>query len=418
MTRLTSTPTANNLSETSSPALPNRLPTSHRLPTVTRDGVKLGNSAARGRERRGATTVLGLFLASSLVIIMAMTLDLGNISVSRSELRRSADAAALAACWQLFDSRVAGVGNSQTQFAVEDAAEMLAAFNRIADQSPMLARGSEDVQLGYWDPTAPNSFDTTGSAQFNAVKVTLRREQAINGEVPLFFSQALGRDSQALRAESTAAMFQNIKGFYLPPNSESSLDLLPIALDLQTWQAVCASATEDKFALVNGNLVSGCDGFFECNLYPQGTGSPGNRGTVDIGGSNNSTADISRQVLSGISDQDLLDFGRPLELDATGRILLNGDTGISAGIKDELASIIGEKRIIPIFESVSGNGNNAMYSIVAFEGVRILEVKLTGPMKKKRVIIQPAPMLARGGVIDNSGQVTSQYLYTPVMLVK
>ena len=44
---------------------------------------------------------------------------------------------------------------------------------------------------------------------------------------------------------------------------------------------------------------------------------------------------------------------------AGGKLYLNGDTGISAGVKDELASIKGQPRIIPIFSTVSGNGNNA-----------------------------------------------------------
>ena len=55
-----------------------------------------------------------------------------------------------------------------------------------------------------------------------------------------------------------------------------------------------------------------------------------------------------------------------------------GDTGISAGVKDELASIIGQTRIIPVFSSVSGNGNNATYVIVRWVGVRVMAVKLTG----------------------------------------
>jgi len=47
-------------------------------------------------------------------------------------------------------------------------------------------------------------------------------------------------------------------------------------------------------------------------------------------------------------------------------------------VKDELASIVGKPRIIPIFDSVSGPGNNASYEIVAFAVVRIMDVKLTG----------------------------------------
>ena len=105
-----------------------------------------------------------------------------------------------------------------------------------------------------------------------------------------------------------------------------------------------------------------------------------------------------------------------VKLDENGELELNGDTGISAGVKDELESIKGEPRIIPIFRTVTGPGNNAQYTIVCFAGVRILEVKLTGKMSSKRVIIQPAPMVAKGG-IAGSGQ-TSQFVYSPVWLVR
>src|SRR5690606_12049527 len=114
----------------------------------------------------------------------------------------------------------------------------------------------------------------------------------------------------------------------------------------------------------NETISAGSDGVLEVNLFPQGTGSPGNRGTVDIGSSNNSTADIARQIVHGISAQDLAHHGGRLEFDEDGELELNGDTGISAGVKDELASIRGEPRLIPIFSKVVGPGNNAQYTIV------------------------------------------------------
>ncbi len=153
------------------------------------------------------------------------------------------------------------------------------------------------------------------------------------------------------------------------------------------------------------------------NLYPQGTGSPGNRGTVDIGGCNNSTADIARQILHGISAADLSELDKPLAFDANGELTLNGDTGISAGVKDELASIIGQTRIIPIFSSVSGNGNNAVYKIVKWAGVRILDVRLTGAMSKKMVMVQPAPILSRNVIVGSTSGASSN-VFSPVMLVR
>jgi hypothetical protein len=66
---------------------------------------------------------------------------------------------------------------------------------------------------------------------------------------------------------------------------------------------------------------------------------------------------------------------------------------------------------------VNGPGNNAQYTIVKFVGVRLLNVKLTGSMSSKRVIIQPANVIARGG-IPSPDPGKSYFLYSPVWLVR
>lgn len=364
--------------------------------------------------RRGAALVLGLFLIVSLVTLLAVTLDFAHIHVAETELQRTADASAMAACWEMFDQSLAGVNSGQTKIAAKQAANSVAYANQIGDESPQFA--SDDVELGAYG--VDRSWDGSGSGTLNAVRVTLRRQEAMNGELPLFFGALTGRDSLSLHTTATAAMHRAISGFNAPTGADEGLEILPLALDLPSWLDAVAGDTSDNYAYANGTVTSGSDGVSETNLYPKGTGAPGNRGTVDIGGSNNSTADLSRQILHGISKQDFVDLGKPLEFDEHGELLLNGDTGISAGIKDELASLIGKVRIIPIYTSVAGNGNNAMFTIVRFEGVRILDVKLTGSKNDKRVIIQPAPAIARGAKIDYSGTNSSTHVYTPVMLVE
>ena len=74
-------------------------------------------------------------------------------------------------------------------------------------------------------------------------------------------------------------------------------------------------------------IESGQDGVLEVNLSPQGTGAPGNRGTVDIGSGNNSTADIARPSCHGVSHDDLACHGGELKLDGNNGLILNGDTG-------------------------------------------------------------------------------------------
>ncbi len=368
-----------------------------------------------GRSRQGAAVVLGVVLTLSLVTLMAFTMDYGNIYVAQSELRRSADSAAMAACWEMFDHQEADHTTSVSEDAVRESANATAYFNTVGRDA--LQFSVSDVELGYYDITQPSDFDAGSSIQ-NAVRVTLRRQTGANGELPLFFGSLTGRDSQALTTTATAAMLSTVEGFYSPSITDYNIEMLPIALDLPSWLQAVANATDDDYAYSNGTVSRGSDGLFETNLYPKGTGLPGNRGTVDIGGDNNSTQDLARQVLYGISEQDYLDFGRPLRLDENGELDLNGDTGISAGIKDELASLIGKKRIIPIYDAASGEGDNSTFTVVRFEGVRILDVKLTGKKENKRVIIQPAKVLARGGIIDTTGTHTSSHLVTPVMLVQ
>ena len=364
-------------------------------------------------DRKGSTLVLGLLLSVGLIGLTAISMDLGYIRVAQTELRRTADAAAMAGCWELFDQYRSTGGDQCSHEMIYSVCNEIAQQNKVGPD--YISLGSNDLQIGRFQ--SDGTWSQGPEITANAVRVVLRRDSTINGELPLFFGILTGRNTQQLSISATAAMYCSIGGFYLP-NSEDSLNILPIALDLDTWNAAIDGQTSDQYQFSNGTVQQGSDGAFEANLYPQGTGSPGNRGTVDIGSANNSTNDIARQVLHGVSRQDLLDLGQPLEFDENGVLELNGDTGISAGIKDELASIIGKVRIIPIYSAVSGNGNNAMFMIVRWEGVRILDVKLTGRKNNKRLIVQPQKVLARNAMIDQTQSQESSHLFTPVLLVE
>jgi hypothetical protein len=198
------------------------------------------------------------------------------------------------------------------------------------------------------------------------------------------------------------------------------LGVLPFSLDDESWSLMLAGTGTDDWTWnsATSQIEAGPDGILELDLYPQGTGSPGNRGTVDVGSNNNSTADIARQILNGVTPQDLEYHGGSLEFDSNGELFLNGDTGISAGIKDELLAIKGKPRVIPVFTQVTGNGNNAQYTIVRFVGIRICEVQLTGSVSSKRVIVQPAQVVAKGGIPSTGSTTTSYYVYSPTWLVR
>ena len=374
----------------------------------------------RSRRRKGNILVLSVFLMILMMAMVAFAVDIGYLCVVRNELQRSADAAADAACWDLINSSgPAGTTNYTTMtVSAKATATQFASLNQVMKHSPTL--GANDVEVGYIanprDPSSP--FLTDSVLAPNAVRVKILQNGEQNGSVPLFFGKVLGMNHVSAQAEATAAVLNSFVGFKAPSDG-SNLGILPFALDEDTWNDVMNGGGTDDYTYntETGAVTTGHDGIKEINLYPQGTGSPGNRGTVDIGSSNNSTADITRQINSGISASDLAHMGGKIQFDSNGKLYLNGDTGISAAVKDDLAAIVGKPRIIPIFRSVSGPGNNATYTIVKFVGIRINYVKLTGSMSNKQVIIQPAICTVKGGIPSTAG-VTSDFVYSPVWICR
>jgi Flp pilus assembly protein TadG len=382
------------------------------------------NYVRPARQRRGAISVLAAFMSVMVLAMVAFAVDVGYVLSSKQELQRTADAAAMAACWEYAKGLSQGKPPSEAMTQGRAAAVSYSSSNKVANLNPAINQnvsnlGDGDLVFGHMsDLYNPNSALVTATPNlYNAVRLKVRRDSTLNGETPYFFARIFGLTGQGLDAEATAGYVRNISGFQAPANG-GNIDVLPYALDWDTWTALLAGNATDQWTYNSATktVTAGADGVKEVNLFPQGTGSPGNRGTVDIGGSNNSTSDIARQIVYGVSPSDLAHHGGKLEFDENGELELNGDTGISAGVKDELASIKGKPRLIPIFSQVVGPGNNAQYTIVHWAGIRIMEVKLTGSMNQKRVIVQPCPMVVQGSIPSSTN--TSSYAYTPVVLVK
>ncbi len=349
------------------------------------------------RRRRGNIVVFSAFLMVMMIAMIAFAVDLGYLVSARTELQRSADAAALAGTLDLVN-RFNGTTATQRVATSRTATSTYAGYNTVTGGTPSIDT-SLDVQVGYVpDPAtlatrSPEDLtstetDTSRVDYFNTVLVKVRKSATWNGRVPYFFARVWGlNEAPDTYTVATAA---------LPPPGPS--DVLPFALDKETWDDLMANPGNwpDQFHIQGNTVSSGTDGVHEVDLYPEGTGAPGNRGTVDFGSAGNNTNDIKRQIVSGVSAQDLTYLPEgAIKLNSSGVLVVNGDTGMSSGFKSSLDSIIGLPRVIPIYTTVTGNGNNAMYTIVGFAGVRVLEVKLTG--NPKYVKIQPTgtPMMSQ-----------------------
>lgn len=383
-------------------------------------------NAVDRKRRRGSVLVLA---AVVLVVIFAMTafaVDLGYLSMTKTQLQSGADSAALAAAMELTPGLgIAPTLNSTQVMSVSNsAATALAGLHRNGDRSSTYVDPSRDIRYGQctWDSQAGKWINTYGVAPYNLVEVTLRRDQSgsLHGDnrLPLLFGKTMGVNDAGLNEVAAAALLPGV-GVKIQANSSGSAGILPITLDVGSWNDLMAGViTADNFSYnkSTGAITSGSDGVREVDLYPYGnqTLPPGNRGTVDLGSPNNSTSDIKRQILYGLNAYDLSFFGGTLRTD-TGPFQVNGDTGISAGIKAELEAIKGQPRLIPLFSQVSGPGNNATYTIVKFVPIRIMDVKLTG--NPKRVVVQPAPY-SSSTVVPGHVAISSDTYFTSPRLVE
>ncbi len=374
--------------------------------------------------------------AISIVMLLGMaslTVDVGMMYRARAEAQAAADAAAMAGAWQLLDEdRLKGGGNMTAEISTaRTTAAQVAALNVIINTSPSLSANSSndtegDIVVGYLSDPDGNPYESLSTADpdgFNTVRVQVRRDAAHSSPIDLFFAGVFGRLTADVSAEAYATFKDGVVGYKVDDNTGNA-GLLPLALKVDAWDnllsGVFTSGDNWTYNESTGTVSAGPDGVFELNLYPGGGATqlpPGNFGTVDIGSSNNSTADLSRQIRYGVSAEDLEFFGGELALGSDGTLLLNGDTGLSAAVKDDLVAIKGLPRAIPLFSTVAGPGNNSTFTIVGFAGITILDVKLTGSMSSKQVIVQPA-FVVDDAAITGPGSGPSHFVYKPVHLVR
>lgn len=380
-------------------------------------------------KRRGAIIAWSAVIMVALMGFTAFAVDVGFMTQTKAQMQAAADGSALSAGLELPNGWGKGkvLTAQQVETASRSAAQAVATTYRLGEQAAAYLEATRDVRFGQRTQNANGAWvESWGTSPYNIIEVTIRRDQPLTGTVatrgdqqlPLLFAKALGTKTASLTAKATATLSPR-GGFYIPPGSGLTCPLLPIAMDELTWNdLINNNVGSDNYRFNNGAVTSGSDGIKEVSLYPGSNASlpSGNRGTVDIGPSNNSTADLSRQIRYGPNEADLAYFGGKLVIPAGGLLPLNGDTGLSAGIKDDLAAIIGQPRAIPVFRSVSGPGNNATYQICKFVGIRILFVQLTGSPSQKRVIVQPAPVFD-GTIVSMPGAMQPDSIMSSLKLI-
>lgn len=376
------------------------------------------------QSRKGSILVLATGCVVIVLAFTAFAVDIGYISMTKAQLQNATDAAALAGASDLSS----GLGWNYTAAAAAEtkaraSAVSVAGYNKAAGNESVFVNSSRDVRFGNrsWNTSSNTWVNSWGSQPYNIIEVTAHRDQsgsAGDRMLPLFFAPVIGSNNASLATKSVAGL-TGVGGFYLAANSSGFAGILPITYDKPSWDGLMANGGSDNYSYntTTGAITSGSDGIPEFDLYPYGNQdlTPGNRGTVTIGPPNNSTNTLRRQIEEGLNANDLSYYpNNTLSVDP-GPLFLKGNPGLSAGIKDSLEAIKGQPRSIPIFTSVTGQGNNTTYTIVKFVGIRILFVRLTGGDKK--VVVQPAPYVEPSGVSSTSSG-TSSYIFTTARILQ
>ena len=142
------------------------------------------------KSRRGVIAVLSAVLFVVMLGMIAFAVDIGFLSLAKTQLQSAADSAALAA---------AAVTN-EPRATVEQTAQEFSGYHNVAGRPIQL--NTEDIEFGRWDADA-RTFTPMTSAS-NAVRVTVRTHPNSGGATPLFFARIFGRSSQEQSATAIA----------------------------------------------------------------------------------------------------------------------------------------------------------------------------------------------------------------------
>ncbi len=370
---------------------------------------------------RGTIVVAVAAFLVAMVALAAFVVDVGHWYAVRGQMQNSADAAAIAGAQRLVsDELVAANANySQLLEAAREAARTFARYNHVELSGPELHPA--DITFGHVaDPSDPESFAPTDDPAFiNAVRVRVRKANGWNNPAASFFSKIWGCLGLSMSVQATAVTSSSVEGFRVN-DAIGSAKLVPFALKLSEWNALVNGQGSDDWSWDADDqraYYGTADGIREISLYPLENVCSGNFGTVDIGNPNNSTSDLRRQIRYGVTEEDLEYFGGEFALGPDGTLTVNGDTCVSTSVRFDLEEIIGQPRVVPLYSQVSGRGNNATYTIVGFAGVRIMGVQLTGPLSKRRVVVQPAVVVDQSAIIGETPS-QSRYVFSVVRLVQ
>lgn len=152
--------------------------------------------------RRGAVAVQVAVSMSAIVGFAALTIDVGVIYNAKTDLQRTADAAALAA-----SSKLASFDEGDPMELARAEANRIVEANKVLGEQVQVA--ASDIEFGravYNEVTEAYDFQLTNEYP-DAVRVVMRKSSgSTNGALTLYFARIFGKQSADVEAEAIAMM--------------------------------------------------------------------------------------------------------------------------------------------------------------------------------------------------------------------
>jgi Flp pilus assembly protein TadG len=190
--------------------------------TILNQGKKMKRTMLKRRRwifrqenRKGVFFVLAVICLLGAMTFVGMSVDLGMITVTKTRMQATADAAALAAAQEIV------VAVRDASWDSESGLDMTAVQNAAAADARAMAEYVADINGFYIDPDADvvlgrrllNSdgvtyTETWGTGPYNCVKVDIRKNNsdssAPDAKLPLIFAPVVGERAQSLSTSATA----------------------------------------------------------------------------------------------------------------------------------------------------------------------------------------------------------------------
>jgi Flp pilus assembly protein TadG len=356
---------------------------------------------ARKPVRKGAVAVLTAVLGVPLLGMVAFAVDVAWIASAKSRLQAAADAAAMAGARQLMTGYVTYHSPlasslptiiSSSEASATTYAKNFASYNSAGNVNS-LTLADADIEFGY--TTSAGAYTKlTGTTTFpNTFKVTLRLDGSNNTALGLFFAPVLGMTTTTVTASATTVIYtgSSITSFNTSLNVNGVL--LPVTMDVSAWTNFYATGQSP-----DGVVHLGSNGLPQLQIYPSPGNAPGNFGLLSVGAPSSSDPTYSSWVDNGPSSTDLqyLDSHSQVPASTSSPATWSGGPGLKSNLRSDFAGIMGQSRLVPVFQPVSlspyqaagGNGNNTTYSIVGFVGVTISQADGSG--NNMTISVQPA----------------------------